>query len=208
MIVANIGRFGPYIKMGNLYVNLPGDDDVHEIQMNRAVALIEEKKAGGGKGRFGRAPAPPLKELGESPVTGKPVRVLNGRYGPYITDGETNANIPKEKKPEDVTFDEALALLAARVEAGGGKKKKKAPREEGCAERRGQRSEAAREEGGGEEAPPRSLRRRRKPRADTVPSPGGRRWRDAPDEGRPAPVQFPSPDLRRKSTSPRSNGER
>ena len=59
LIVANIGRFGPYIKMGNLYVNLPGADDVHEIQMNRAVALIEEKKAGGGKGRFGRAPAPP-----------------------------------------------------------------------------------------------------------------------------------------------------
>ena len=127
LIVANIGRFGPYIKMGNLYVNRPGADDVHEIQMNRAVALIEEKKAGGGKGRFGRAAPAPLKELGESPVTGKPVRVLSGRYGPYINDGETNANVPKEKKPEDVTFDEALALLAARLEAGGGKKKKKAP---------------------------------------------------------------------------------
>jgi DNA topoisomerase I len=127
LIVANIGRFGPYIKMGNLYVNLPGADDVHEIQMNRAVALIEEKKAGGGKGRFGRAAPAPLKELGESPVTGKPVRVLSGRYGPYINDGETNANVPKEKKPEDITFDEALSLLAARLEAGGGKKKKKAP---------------------------------------------------------------------------------
>ncbi|HEX8900669.1 type I DNA topoisomerase [Vitreimonas sp.] len=133
MIVANIGRFGPYIKMGNLYVNLPGADDVHEIQMNRAVALIEEKKAGGGKGRFGRAAPAPLKELGESPVTGKPVRVLSGRYGPYINDGETNANVPKEKKPEDVTFDEALALLAARAEAGGGKKKKKAPAKKAAA---------------------------------------------------------------------------
>ncbi|MBY0568669.1 MAG: type I DNA topoisomerase [Hyphomonadaceae bacterium] len=127
MIVANFGRFGPYIKMGNLYVNLPGADDVFEIQMNRAVALIEEKKAGGGKGRFGRAAPAPIKELGESPVTGKPVRVLNGRYGPYITDGETNANVPKDKKPEDIEADEALSLLAARVEAGGGKKKKKAP---------------------------------------------------------------------------------
>lgn len=127
LIVANIGRFGPYIKMGNLYVNLPGADDVHEIQMNRAVALIEEKKAGGAKGRFGRAAPAPIKELGESPVTGKPVRVLNGRYGPYINDGETNANVPKDKKPEDITADEALSLLAARVEAGGGKKKKKAP---------------------------------------------------------------------------------
>ncbi|MBS0385724.1 MAG: DNA topoisomerase I, partial [Proteobacteria bacterium] len=95
--------------------------------MNRAVAIIDEKKAGGGRGRFGRTPVPPLKELGESPVTGKPVRVMNGRYGPYITDGETNANAPKDKKPEDVTMDEALALLAARAEQGGGKKKRKAP---------------------------------------------------------------------------------
>jgi DNA topoisomerase-1 len=113
--------------MGNLYVNLPGADDVHEIQMNRAVALIEEKKAGGAKGRFGRAAPAPIKELGESPVTGKPVRVLNGRYGPYINDGEINANVPNGTKPEDVTLDEALSLLAARLEAGGGKKKKKAP---------------------------------------------------------------------------------
>ncbi len=79
----------------------------------------EEKKAGGAKGRFGRAAPAPIKELGESPVTGKPVRVLNGRYGPYINDGETNANVPKEKKPEDVTFDEALSLLAARAEEHG-----------------------------------------------------------------------------------------
>ncbi len=127
MILAGIGRYGPYLQMGKMYATLPGIDDVFEIQMNRAVAIIDEKKAGGGKGRFGRAPVPPLKELGESPVTGKPVRVMNGRYGPYVTDGETNANAPKDKKPEDVTMDEALALLAARAEQGGGKKKRKAP---------------------------------------------------------------------------------
>lgn len=127
MILAGIGRYGPYLQMDKMYANLPGIDDVFEIQMNRAVAIIDEKKAGGGKGRFGRTPVPPLKELGESPVTGKPVRVMNGRYGPYITDGETNANAPKDKKPEDVTMDEALALLAARAEQGGGKKKRKAP---------------------------------------------------------------------------------
>ncbi|MBI3437577.1 MAG: type I DNA topoisomerase [Proteobacteria bacterium] len=127
MIFAGIGRYGPYLQMGKMYANLSGIDDVFEIQMNRAVAIIDEKKAGGGKGRFGRAPVPPLKELGESPVTGKPVRVMNGRYGPYITDGETNANSPKDKKPEDVTMDEALALLAARAEQGGGKKKRRTP---------------------------------------------------------------------------------
>ncbi len=127
MILAGIGRYGPYLQMGKMYANLPSIEDVFEIQMNRAVAVIDEKKAGGGKGRFGRAAPTAIKELGESPVTGKAVRVLNGRYGPYINDGETNANVPKEKKPEDVTLDEALSLLAARAEAGGGKKKKKAP---------------------------------------------------------------------------------
>ena len=123
MIYAGLGRYGPYLQMGKMYANLPSIEDVFEIQMNRAVAVIDEKKAGGGKGRFGRAAPAPIKELGESPVTGKPVRVLNGRYGPYINDGETNANVPKDKKPEEVTLDEALALLAARAEAGGGKKK-------------------------------------------------------------------------------------
>ncbi len=127
MILAGIGRYGPYLQMGKMYTNLPSIADVFEIQMNRAVAVIDEKKAGGGKGRFGRAAPAPIKELGESPVTGKPVRVLNGRYGPYISDGETNANVPKDKKPEDITADEALSLLAARAEAGGGKKKRKAP---------------------------------------------------------------------------------
>jgi DNA topoisomerase-1 len=126
MILAGIGRYGPYLQMGKMYANLPGIEDVFEIQMNRAVTVIDETKAGGGKGRFGRAAPTPIKELGESPVTGKAVRVLNGRYGPYINDGETNANAPKDKKPEDVTLDEALALLAARVEAGGGKKRRAA----------------------------------------------------------------------------------
>jgi len=135
MILAGIGRYGPYLQMGKMYANLPSVDDVFEIQMNRAVAVIDEKKAGGGKGRFGRAAPTALKELGESPVTGKAVRVLNGRYGPYINDGETNANVPKDKKPEDVTFDEALALLAARAEMGGGKKKKKAPTKKATAEK-------------------------------------------------------------------------
>ena len=124
MILAGIGRYGPYLQMGKMYANLPSVEDVFEIQKNRAVAVIDEKKAGGGRGRFGRAAPAPIKELGESPVTGKAVRVLNGRYGPYINDGDTNANVPKDKKPEDVTLDEALSLLAARAEAGGGKKKR------------------------------------------------------------------------------------
>ncbi|WP_395647830.1 type I DNA topoisomerase [Terricaulis sp.] len=135
MILAGIGRYGPYLQMGKMYASLASVEDVFEIQMNRAVAVIDEKKAGGGKGRFGRAAPAAIKEFAESPVTGKPVKVLNGRYGPYIADGETNANVPKDKKPEDVTFEEALQLLAARAEAGGGKKKKKAPAKKAAAEK-------------------------------------------------------------------------
>ena len=122
MIVSNIGRYGPYIQKGSTYVNLPGVDDVFEIGLNRAVQLIADKKAGGGRFQRGAA-APPIAELGESPVTGKKVVVKAGRFGPYITDGETNANVPKGADPASVTFDEALLALATRAAMGGGKKK-------------------------------------------------------------------------------------
>ncbi len=133
-ILAGLGRYGPYLQMGKLYANLPGIDDALEIQMNRAVALIDEKKNGGGKGRFGRAAPAALKELGESPVTGKTVKVMSGRYGPYVTDGETNATLPKDVKPEEVSAETALELLAKRAEAGPKKKgravRKAAPKKE------------------------------------------------------------------------------
>ncbi|KAF0177361.1 MAG: DNA topoisomerase I [Alphaproteobacteria bacterium] len=125
MIVANIGRYGPYIQKGSTYANLPGVDDVFEIGLNRAVQMIADKKAGGGRFQRGAA-APPIAELGESPVTGKKVVVKEGRFGPYITDGETNANVPKGADPKSVTFDEALLALATRAAMGGGKKKKPA----------------------------------------------------------------------------------
>jgi DNA topoisomerase-1 len=123
MILANIGRYGPYIQKAKTYVNLPGVDDVFEIGLNRAVQLIADKQAGGGRFRRGGAAVAPLKELGESPVTGKTVVLRSGRYGPYFTDGETNANAPKGVDPLAVALDEALSLLAARAEAGGGKTK-------------------------------------------------------------------------------------
>jgi DNA topoisomerase-1 len=132
MILAGLGRFGPYLQMKNpedgkmIYANLQSVDDALEIQMNRAVALIDEKK-NNPRSRFQRGAPAPLKVLGDSPVTGKSVNVMSGRYGPYVTDGETNATIPKEHKPEELTLDIALPLLAARAEMGGGKKKKKAP---------------------------------------------------------------------------------
>ncbi|MBL8552616.1 MAG: type I DNA topoisomerase, partial [Hyphomonadaceae bacterium] len=126
MILAGIGRYGPYLQKGRTYVNLQSVEDVFEIQMNRAVALLDEKAKGGGRFGRGRTPTEPIKELGNSPITEKMVKVMPGRYGPYVTDGEVNATIPREIKPEELTFDQALPLLAARAAAGGGKKKRPA----------------------------------------------------------------------------------
>jgi DNA topoisomerase-1 len=124
MVIANIGKYGPYVQKGKSYANLAQVEDTFEIQMNRAVALLAER-AEGGKGRFGRAPKPPLKELGESPVTGKPVVVREGRFGPFITDGETIANMPKAVAPADMTLDIALPILAKKAETAPTRGKKR-----------------------------------------------------------------------------------
>jgi len=123
MILAGIGRYGPYVQHNGTYANLAGTEEVFDIGLNRAVTVLAEKRAGGGRGGRGRTEAAALKELGEHPQTGKPVRVLSGRYGPYIKHENTNANVPKGADPAALTMEEAVALLAAREEKGGGKKK-------------------------------------------------------------------------------------
>jgi DNA topoisomerase-1 len=125
MILANIGRYGPYIQLDKLYVNLPGVDDVFEIGLNRAVQLIADKRANP-KGRFqrGAGGAPPaLKELGPHPDDEAPIKVTSGRYGPYVGWNRVFATIPKDIKPEDVTREQALEWLAAKAAKGGGAKK-------------------------------------------------------------------------------------
>lgn len=120
-ISAGIGRFGPFVLHKGVYANLPNVDEVFEVGLNRAVALLAEKRAGG-SGR-GRTEAAALKDLGAHPKDGAAVKVLAGRYGPYIKHGSTNANIPKGKDPQEITLDEAVLLLAERETKGGGKKK-------------------------------------------------------------------------------------
>jgi len=120
-ISAGIGRFGPFVLHNGTYANLPNVDEVFEVGLNRAVALLAEKRAGGG--RPGRGEAAALKDLGAHPKDGAAVKVLAGRYGPYIKHGSTNANIPKGKDPQEITLEEAVALLAEREAKGGGKKK-------------------------------------------------------------------------------------
>ncbi|MEE2692811.1 MAG: type I DNA topoisomerase [Pseudomonadota bacterium] len=121
-IEANLGRFGPYVKHGKTYANLPSVDELFEIGLNRAVTLIAEKRANPRAGRGG-AGAKPLKELGAHPENGEPVNVMNGRYGPYVKNGKTNATLPAGTAPESVTLEEALTLLAAREKKGAPRKK-------------------------------------------------------------------------------------
>jgi DNA topoisomerase-1 len=119
-ILAGIGRFGPFVLHSGTYANLSGADEVFEVGLNRAVTLLAEKRAGGA-GRRGEATA--LKDLGVHPADGAPVRVLSGRYGPYIKHGATNANVPRGTDPQNVTLEQAMLLLAERAAKGGGKKK-------------------------------------------------------------------------------------
>nr|MEA2797103.1 topoisomerase [Phenylobacterium sp.] len=122
-ILAGIGRFGPFVLHAGTYANLSGADEVFEVGLNRAVTLLAEKRAGGA-GRRGEATA--LKDLGAHPADGAAVRVLSGRYGPYIKHGATNANVPRGTDPAAVTMEQAVALLAERAAKGGGGKRKPA----------------------------------------------------------------------------------
>jgi DNA topoisomerase-1 len=132
MITAGLGRFGPFILHDNdgakTYVNLDSIEEVFTVGLNRAVTLLAEKRAGGGKSRFQRNAPKVLKALGEHPSEGGPVQVLEGRYGPYVTHNKVNATVPRGKDPASLTLDEAVALIAERVANGGGKKMKKAPK--------------------------------------------------------------------------------
>ncbi len=119
-ILAGLGRYGPYVQHGKTYASVDGIDEVFDVGLNRAVTLIAEKRAGGGRPQRGQAAA--LKDLGAHPETGDPVRVLAGRFGPYIASGGVNANVPKGTDPANVTMDQAVALLAERAAKGGGKK--------------------------------------------------------------------------------------
>jgi DNA topoisomerase-1 len=122
-ILAGIGRYGPFVQHAGTYANLSSVDEVFEVGLNRAVAVLAEKRAG----RAGRGEAAALAELGAHPADGQPVRVLSGRYGPYIKHGSTNANVPRGKEPTAVTLEEAVTLLAEREAKGGGKKKPARP---------------------------------------------------------------------------------
>lgn len=120
-VVATQGRFGPYLKHGSDSRSLPAGVGLLEITLEQALEILAQPKAAG-RGRGAATPA--LKTMDESPVTGKKIELRDGRYGLYVTDGETNASLPKDANGDELTFAQALDLLAARAAAGGSKKKK------------------------------------------------------------------------------------
>jgi DNA topoisomerase-1 len=109
-VSAGVGRFGPFVRKGNIYASLKGEDDPHTVTLERALYLIREKQ----------------ELIANRVITdfGDGIQILNGRYGPYITDGEKNARIPKDRDPKSLTHEECKALLAeAPVRGRRGAKK-------------------------------------------------------------------------------------
>ncbi|MFC5054566.1 type I DNA topoisomerase [Saccharothrix xinjiangensis] len=120
-ITAQNGRYGPYLKKGTDSRSLTGEDQLFTVTLDEALKIYSEPKK---RGRA--AAAPPLKELGADPVSGKPMVVKEGRFGPYVTDGETNASLRKSDSVEGLS-DERAAELLAEKRAKGPVTKKKAP---------------------------------------------------------------------------------
>jgi DNA topoisomerase-1 len=110
-VSASVGRFGPYVRYGDKYVSIRGDDDPYTIELPRAHELIAQKKIDDAN-RI-------IQDFEEQGI-----QVLNGRYGPYITDKKKNARVPKDREPKSLTLEECRELLAAAPERGRRGKKK------------------------------------------------------------------------------------
>ena len=122
-VLAANGRYGPYVKKGSDTRSLESEEQLFTATLEDALALLAAPKP---RGR--RAAAPPLKELGDDPVTGKPIVLKDGRFGPYVTDGETNASLRAGDSVEQITPERARELLQERRERGPAKAKKPARR--------------------------------------------------------------------------------
>jgi DNA topoisomerase-1 len=122
-ITAQNGRYGPYLKKGTDSRSIGSEEQIFTITLDEALAIYAQPK------QRGRAAAkPPLKELGTDPVSGRPVVVKDGRFGPYVTDGETNATLRRDDDIETITPERGYELLAEKRAKGPAKKTaKKAP---------------------------------------------------------------------------------
>ena len=122
-VTAQNGKFGPYVKKGADSRSLGSEEELFTITLERAKELFAQPKQ---RGRGRAAAAPPLRELGEDPNSKKPIVVKEGRFGPYVTDGETNASLRKGDTVEDITVQRAAELLAERRARGPAPKRTRA----------------------------------------------------------------------------------
>jgi DNA topoisomerase I len=123
-VLARNGRYGPYIEKGKETRSLEREDQIFELGLDEALALLAAPKQRRGRG----APRAPLRELGADPSSGRPVIVKEGRFGPYVTDGETNASLRSGDAVESLTLERGVELLAERRARGPGKKRPPAKR--------------------------------------------------------------------------------
>ena len=117
-ITAQNGRYGPYLKKGTDSRTRPSESALLTVTLDEALKIYAEPKR-----RGARAAVPPLRELGDDPTSGKPIVVKDGRFGAYVTDGETNRTLPRDLTPETITPERAIELLAEKRAAGPAKKR-------------------------------------------------------------------------------------
>ncbi len=137
-ITAQNGRYGPYLKKGTDSRSLTSEDQIFDVSLEEALAIYAQPKQ---RGR--RAATPPLRELGDDPESGGPIVVKDGRFGPYVTDGTTNATLRKDDAVETITLERAAELLADKRAKGPAPKKaaakksaaKKAPAKKSAAKK-------------------------------------------------------------------------
>jgi DNA topoisomerase-1 len=118
-ITASIGRYGPYLLHDGKYARLSTTAEVFETGMNAAVAKLADAAAGAGKRGASREP---LAVLGPHPISGKEIKLLEGRYGPYVSDGTIHATLPKSTDPKSVTLEQAIEWIDAKAEKGPAKR--------------------------------------------------------------------------------------
>ncbi len=126
-VLARNGRYGPYVEKGKETRSLDSEEQIFTISLDEALALLAAPKARRGRG----AAQAPLRELGADPSSGRPVVVRDGRFGPYVTDGETNASLRGGDSVESLTLDRAVELLAERRAKGSAKRRPGRPRSKG-----------------------------------------------------------------------------
>jgi DNA topoisomerase-1 len=166
-ITAQNGRYGPYIKKGSDSRTIDSEELLLTIDLDAARAIFAEPKR-----RRGQTVTPPLKELGDDPVSGKPVVLKEGRFGPYVTDGETNASLRKGDTVDDITPERAAELLQDRRDRGPAPKKKasakKAPAKKAPARKAAAKKAPARK-AAAKKAPARKAAAKKAPAASTSP---------------------------------------